>query len=138
MGIRPTALAAILLLLEAAALLALDPRKELSQYVRATWTVDRGLPQSSVFGVTQTADGYVWIATQEGFVRFDGSSFVTYDRRSFPAMTSNLAVCIRGARDGSLFVGTIGGGLIHLRGEQITVYTEEDGLPSSIVAALHK
>ena len=69
---------------------ALEPGKRLDQYVRATWTVDRGLPQSSVFGVTETRDGYLWIATQEGFVRFDGREFVTYDKNSYPQISSNM------------------------------------------------
>ncbi|HUP50704.1 MAG TPA: EAL domain-containing protein [Thermoanaerobaculia bacterium] len=137
MHLRSTALV-ILVLLEASAGLALEPEKRLTQYVRATWTADRGLPQNSVFGVTQTTDGYIWIATQEGFVRFDGSQFVTYDRRSYPQIASAFATSIHALRDGSLGVGTFGGGLIRMRGEQIEVLTETNGLPSSDVQALHE
>src|SRR5476651_2814342 len=98
---------------------ALEPAKRLDQYVRATWTVDRGLPQSTVLALTQTPDGYLWIATQEGFVRFDGQEFVTYDKNSYPQIVSNMGVSIRGARDGTLYIGTVDGGLIRMRGETI-------------------
>ncbi len=116
--------------------IALEPSKSLEQYVRTTWTVDRGLPQSTVFGVTETRDGYIWIATQEGFVRFDGAEFVTYDKNSYPQIVSNIGISIRGASDGTLYVGTVDGGVIRMRGDWIDVLTEANGLPSNNIAAL--
>ncbi|HEY3055266.1 MAG TPA: EAL domain-containing protein [Thermoanaerobaculia bacterium] len=118
--------------------LALEPTKRLDQYVRATWTVDRGLPQSTVLGLTQTRDGYLWIATQEGFVRFDGQEFVTYDKNSYPQIVSNMGVSIRGAQDGTLYIGTVDGGLVRMRGDQIDVLTEANGLPSNNITILYE
>jgi diguanylate cyclase (GGDEF)-like protein/PAS domain S-box-containing protein len=128
--------AVVLVMLHAEASVALEPGKRLEQYARATWTVDRGLPQSTVLGVTQTRDGYIWAATQEGFVRFDGFEFKTYDKNNWPAIVSNLATSIRGARDGTLYVGTLGGGVIRLRDDQIDVISEPDGLPHANIGAL--
>jgi ligand-binding sensor domain-containing protein len=48
-------------------------------YRLQTWTTDHGLPQNSVMAVARAADGYVWVGTQEGLVRFDGARFVPYD-----------------------------------------------------------
>ena len=62
----------------AASAFAVDPAFTLDQNVIRTWGVDEGLPQGTVYAITQTADGYVWAATQEGFVRFDGTEFVVY------------------------------------------------------------
>ncbi len=46
-----------------------------------TWGVDEGLPQSSVMGVTQTPDGYLWVATKgSGVSRFDGLDFHNFDQ----------------------------------------------------------
>ncbi len=39
------------------------------------WQVDDGLPAANVTGVAQTGDGYLWLATQSGLARFDGSQF---------------------------------------------------------------
>src|SRR3979411_2027341 len=128
--------AVVLLLGQLEVGLALEPAKRLDQYVRATWTVDRGLPQSTVLGLTQTRDGYLWIATQEGFVRFDGQEFVTYDKNSYPQIVSNMGVSIRGAKDGTLYIGTVDGGLVRMRGDQIDVLTEANGLPSNNITIL--
>ena len=50
------------------------------QYLVSTFGADEGLPQSSVMGVAQTPDGYLWIGTLMGGVsRFDGLRFVNFD-----------------------------------------------------------
>jgi ligand-binding sensor domain-containing protein len=54
-----------------------------------TWTTDNGLPQNSVTGLTQTPDGYIWLTTQEGLVRFDGVRFTVFNRSNTPAITNN-------------------------------------------------
>ena len=117
---------------------ALEPGKRLEQYVLTTWTVDRGLPQSTVLGITQTPDGYIWIGTQEGFVRFDGAQFVTYDRNAWPQLISNITNTILATRDGTLYVGTVDGGLVRVRGDKVEVLTEANGLPDPNVTALQE
>jgi diguanylate cyclase (GGDEF)-like protein/PAS domain S-box-containing protein len=126
----------VLLLAAAERGIALEPGKRIEQYVRTIWTVDSGLPQSSVLGISQTPDGYVWAATQEGFVRFDGAEFVTYDKKTYPQFRSQLSTAIRGTRDGSLYVGTMDGGLIRVRGDVIDLLTEDHGLPSDSINTL--
>src|SRR3954471_18281837 len=54
---------------------ALDPSKKLTQYVHRTWQTPEGLSQTSVYSVTQSRDGYLWIGTQSGVLRFDGVDF---------------------------------------------------------------
>lgn len=61
---------------------ALDSQKTATQYVHDVWTTNDGLPQNSVNAIVQTADGYLWFATQEGLVRFDGVRFTTFDTRN--------------------------------------------------------
>ncbi len=129
-------LAAALLVGQIEPALALEPGLSLNQYVRTNWTADRGLPQSTVMGVAQTGDGYIWIATQEGFVRFDGHEFVAYDKNTYPQIVSNLDIAIRGTRDGSLFVGTVNGGVVRMHDGRIDVITDADGLPTNNITAL--
>ena len=45
-----------------------------------SWTTENGLPQNSVNDILQTRDGYLWLATFGGLVRFDGVRFVIFDR----------------------------------------------------------
>ncbi|MBV9914054.1 MAG: hypothetical protein JOZ93_15855, partial [Sinobacteraceae bacterium] len=58
---------------------ALENAKDLKQYALTTWDTDRGLPQNTVNALLQSRDGYLWIATDGGLARFDGSDFVTYN-----------------------------------------------------------
>src|SRR5262245_9547855 len=50
---------------------ALDPKKAFTQLNRDTWTMQQGLPEDSVNAIAQTRDGYLWLATRGGLVRFD-------------------------------------------------------------------
>jgi ligand-binding sensor domain-containing protein len=47
----------------------------MSQYRRDHWGVERGFPRAPVYAISQTADGYLWIGTGAGLIRFDGISF---------------------------------------------------------------
>src|SRR4051812_23898132 len=49
-----------------------------ADYIVRTWGVDEGLPSSRVMGLTQTPDGYLWVATLDGVARFDGVRFTTF------------------------------------------------------------
>src|SRR5438105_5939302 len=82
---------------------AIDPALSLDQHVIRTWGVDQGLPQATVYALAQTADGYVWAATQEGFVRFDGTEFVTYDKAGVSQIHNNMTLALLAGRDGSLY-----------------------------------
>ena len=62
-------------LLPTGSLLALDPSKSVYQYNCQNWTRQNGLPADLITGVTQTKDGYIWLGTQKGLVRFDGVDF---------------------------------------------------------------
>jgi len=54
---------------------ALDPNRLPSQYVREQWTTETRFPGGAVNGIAQTADGYLWIGTDRGLLRFDGFNF---------------------------------------------------------------
>ncbi len=54
---------------------ALDSSRALTQYGHETWTSRQGLPQDTIQAITQTEDGYLWLATPAGLVRFDGMRF---------------------------------------------------------------
>jgi signal transduction histidine kinase/ligand-binding sensor domain-containing protein len=61
---------------------ALDPNRILSQYMREHWGSEKGFTGGSVTSLAQTPDGYLWIGTEKGLIRFDGLSF-----RTFPQAT---------------------------------------------------
>src|SRR5262245_22263192 len=52
----------------------------MEQYIHDRWESDRGFPGGAVHGITQTIDGYLWIAATKGLVRFDGLVFELVQR----------------------------------------------------------
>jgi signal transduction histidine kinase/ligand-binding sensor domain-containing protein len=68
-------LAGIAILCTARAALALDPLRTMSQYVHDRWGQDRGFIGGAVYAIGQSDDGYLWIGTERGLVRFDGFRF---------------------------------------------------------------
>src|SRR4051812_48234635 len=66
------------------------------------WQIDDGLPQNSVWAITQTEDGYLWVGTQQGLARFDGVRFVTLDHPDAPELKHGYITALCTAKDGSL------------------------------------
>jgi ligand-binding sensor domain-containing protein/signal transduction histidine kinase len=79
------AVAALAVLCFAAPARALDPGRTVSQYMHERWGIERGFIGGAVSSIAQTADGYLWIGTEKGLVRFDGSSFRLFQQAN-PAM----------------------------------------------------
>jgi signal transduction histidine kinase/CheY-like chemotaxis protein/ligand-binding sensor domain-containing protein len=69
----------LLFLLASTRMLGLDPRKLIDQYSHDVWTSQHGLPGQAVYQILQTPDGYLWLRTSAGLVRFDGVRFVPMD-----------------------------------------------------------
>ncbi len=59
---------------------ALDPSRAVSQYVHDRWEADRGFIGGAVYAIGQSEDGYLWIGTERGLVRFDGFQFTLIQR----------------------------------------------------------
>lgn len=73
------------------------------------WQTEDGLPENSATSVVQTADGFLWIGTFNGLVRFDGVTFRVYDRANTPELPHNGIVNLHLDRDGRLWVSTLRG-----------------------------
>lgn len=87
--------------------LALDPDKRLSQYAHSAWRIQDGSFGGAPSAVVQTADGYVWIGTSTGLVRFDGARFVPWTPgEGNQWFSSNSVWSLLAGRDGSLWIGT--------------------------------
>lgn len=113
---------------------ALDPAKAVTQYGHDLWQVEEGLPNSAVYAIAQSSNGYLWAGTQGGLARFDGVRFSVFDKGNTPAITDWIW-SIKPDRDGSLWVGTFGG-LVHVRDQKFTLYTTADGLVDNHILAL--
>ncbi len=107
-------------------------------YTRRVWQTQDGLPENMSQSFAQTPDGYLWIGTSGGLVRFDGVRFVTSDRGNTPQMVDNSIFCLTVSRDGSLWAGTEGGGLLRYRGGVFRQYSAADGLTNGFVRAVYE
>ncbi|MGD1064759.1 MAG: two-component regulator propeller domain-containing protein [Terracidiphilus sp.] len=114
---------------------ALDPSTVLANYARQAWVMENGLPQNTVTAVIQTRDGFVWLGTEVGLVRFDGVAFQVFDRTSIPALPSGDIRCLLAAGDGTLWIGT-SAGLVQWKNGSVRVFTTADGLPANGILAL--
>lgn len=130
---RLVAVAAVLLLAADRAA-ALDPQKRLTQYTRTVWTQEHGLPQDTIRAIAQTADGYLWLGTDEGLARFDGYEFVVYHKNG-GSLPGNSVTVLYADRDGSLWIGT-SDGLTHYQGGRFTTYTTKDGLIDNAITSI--
>src|SRR5262245_6774159 len=94
-----------------------------SAWFARNWQSDKGLPNNSIFGLAQTADGYLWLGTSAGLVKFDGDRFQKYTFTD-PVYAGNRgAIAMVQSRAGGLWVGMDRGGVAYLNGDQTKVFT---------------
>ncbi|HZI55425.1 MAG TPA: two-component regulator propeller domain-containing protein [Verrucomicrobiae bacterium] len=114
----------------------LDPHKPITQYVHTVWHSEDGLPQNSIQALLQTKDGYLWIGTQEGLVRFNGIEFKVFNKSNTDAIRHNDVRELYQDREGILWIGTFGGGLVRYKDGQFTDYTVQRGLSNNTVTSI--
>lgn len=107
-----------------------------AQYRVESWTTDNGLPQNSVRSITQTRDGYLWLTTFDGLVRFDGLHFTIFDKSNTKGLSSNRFTSLYEDKDGTLWIGTGDGGLTFYRDGVFRSITVADGIPAGQVMTI--
>ena len=101
-------------------------------YVLRTWDMDDGLPSDIVYGIAQTPDGHLWVASWKGLARFDGAAFTPFLKEATPGLESDRARAVYVARNGDLWVGLEYGGVVRMRGNRFE--TIAPGLRNSATA----
>ena len=81
---------------------ALDPTKDLLQYNCQSWTRQNGLPVDGIKAITQSKDGYLWLGTAAGLLRFDGLEFNLIDLTRVPGIRSSIVTSVASANDGGV------------------------------------
>jgi ligand-binding sensor domain-containing protein len=79
------------------------------------WSIEQGLPNSTVTALAQTRDGYLWVGTFNGLARFDGVRFVTFNPANTPAMKHARVQRLYVDSEDTLWINTYDGALISLR-----------------------
>src|SRR5215467_5981909 len=126
----------LLLLALSSVVSALDPKKSITQYIHNVYGPEQGLPQQQISAILQTHDSYLWMATVEGLVRFDGVRFTTFDTKNTPELKQSYIWTLYEDQDGALWIGTAGGGISRYKNGKFTSYTTKEGLAHDRVGAI--
>lgn len=103
-----------------------------AQYRIDQWTADDGLPQNSVYGIVQTADGYIWVATVDGLARFDGVQFTIFNKSNSAGIVNNRFVSLFEDAHRNLWAGTEESGIVRFSGQRFESYGIEAGVPRGV------
>jgi len=90
-----------------------------SPFIVDVWGNEEGLPQSAVISIIQSRDGYLWLGTLNGLVRFDGNQFTVFNRMNTPGLSSDRIAFLYEDQQTNLWVGTDVGGLLMIRDGRI-------------------
>lgn len=113
-------------------------RARLSQFVIDSWNRDNGLPSDILTSVAQTRDGYLWLASRAGIIRFNGMSGVLFDRAQIPRMRTNIVTQVFTDDQGTLWAAPLEPGVIRFDGTQWSYLGAESGVGDSEIAAFHR
>ncbi len=114
-----------LILIWCAHVFALDPSVDIAQYAHKTWKTRDGFPLDAIDSIAQTPNGYLWLGTRSGLLRFDGVTHVDRSPLTAPLPSATILALAAG-RDGSLWIGTERG-LAQLKDGKLTEYGELSG-----------
>jgi signal transduction histidine kinase/ligand-binding sensor domain-containing protein len=108
------------------AVFALDPSKSITQYNCQTWTRQNGFPANGINAVAQTKDGYIWLGTPAGLVRFDGINFQLSDLNQAAQIRSSFVRSLAASRNGGLWLGLNLGSFAFCDGKDVTFRGKEE------------
>jgi signal transduction histidine kinase/ligand-binding sensor domain-containing protein len=105
---------------------ALNPALDVSQYAHTSWKSREGFTKGQIKQIAQTADGYLWLGTEFGLVRFDGVKNIPWEPPGDQHLPSGVITSLLGSSDGTLWIGT-DKGLSSWNGTTLTLYSQTAG-----------
>jgi len=115
---------------------ALDPALDISQYAHTAWKIRDGFAKGPVTAFAQTPDGYLWLGTEFGLLRFDGVRNVPWQPPAGMSLPDRWVRSLLVARDGTLWIGTWRG-LASWNGSNLVTYPRFDGSSINALAEGH-
>jgi ligand-binding sensor domain-containing protein len=103
-----------------------------------SWTTDSGLPQVSVNSILQTRDGFLWLTTYGGLVRYDGLRFQVFNTGNTKGLRTSRLIGLFEDREGNLWITTEGQGLTRYKDGDFTSSTTADGLARGDVSYIYQ
>jgi signal transduction histidine kinase/ligand-binding sensor domain-containing protein len=115
---------------------ALDANRMPSQYVREQWNIEKGFPGGPVHAIAQTPDGYLWIGTDTGLLRFDGFNFSASPLRSSVVFSNIPVLGLISDADGNMWIRLQGTSVLRQRNGKLESVTSGLGRTLSQVTAI--
>ena len=109
-----------------------QPVVQSPDWVRESWSIADGLPVNSVNALLQSRDGYIWAATFDGLVRFDGVRFTIFNTANSPGLPSDRIISMLEAKDGSLWLNTEQRFLVHFKQGRFTYIDKRRGIDGNV------
>jgi signal transduction histidine kinase/ligand-binding sensor domain-containing protein len=100
------------------------------------WTVEDGLPGNSINRVIQDDDGFIWLTSYYGLIRFDGMRFHVLDHSTTPQIRNNRLKLFHKAPDGTVWISLESLGLIRYKDSSFQLYDFDDGLTDEHITAI--
>jgi signal transduction histidine kinase/ligand-binding sensor domain-containing protein len=104
----------------------LNPAYDVSQYAHTSWKYRDGLAKGEVHSIAQTLDGWLWLGTEFGLMRFDGVKSTPWEPPAGQRLPSPNITPLIAARDGTLWIGTRNG-LASWKNGKLTQYADLAG-----------
>ncbi len=126
----------ILVLLLIPHLTALDPEQPVNRFLTDEWGINRGLPSDTINAIAQTKNGYLWIGTNKGLVRFDGLTFeiIDFDPTMKGSKNRRISTLYVG-KDGVLWIGHPGG-LTRCKEKDFLTFSSQEGLSGERISGI--
>lgn len=107
----------------------------LNDYITKGWNTTDGVP-GTITDIIQSSDGYIYIGTYEGLVRFDGFKFITFNKHSGHDYSFMSARSVFEDSNKNIWVGSNDGGVEKISGDEKILFTTNDGLPNNSIRTI--
>lgn len=105
-------------------------------YTVRRWTDEDGLPTQAITTITQSHDRQLWLGTDDSLVSFDGREWVSYRRRTTPALAQGRVNQVVEDSDGTLWIATAGAGVVAKQGPEFRRFGPSAGLSNELARTI--
>ena len=112
--------------------MSVDPISRGDGYSAVLYDNTNGLPTSEANAIAETSEGFIWIGSYSGLIRYDGNNFERID--STTGISS--VVCLYVDSRDRLWIGTNDNGIAVMEKGKFTLFDTEEGLPSSTIRSI--
>jgi signal transduction histidine kinase/ligand-binding sensor domain-containing protein len=107
-----------------------------SQYISDEWGIEQGFPGGPVYAITQTKDGYLWIGSEKGLIRFDGRDFRLIQRSAPAPAALGPVLGLIASADGDLWLRLRSPFLLRYHDGRFENFATNARLPESLITAM--